>query len=144
MNDRLSSGTRRSGGLKGCLIVLVALALIGGMAVAVIAWRFYREFQSDPRVQSIVMALKADTRARAVFGGPFVVMEVERHTFPMASGGRDAEDYRLTVVSRTGKSIVDARLEPVGMGTKIVELKLSGPNGETVWLKSHRRSPFLR
>jgi hypothetical protein len=128
---------RRSGCLKGCLIVLLGLVLLTGAGIGLIAWKLYSEFRADPRLQAVVMAAERDGRARDELGRHFAVMQVDRRFFP-AKGGK-AEDFRLVLIGPNGERVLTARLEPAHGGMKIVSMTLTAPDGRSIVLRTAGR-----
>lgn len=127
---------RGSGCLKGCLWVLLALVLAFVAGTGLIAWRLYGEFQSDPRLEAVVLAVNGDARGRGELGPHFAVMEVDRRFFP--SGKGRGEEFRLVVIGPHGQRTVTATLEPVRGGMRIATLTIDAPDGHRVRLRAQR------
>jgi hypothetical protein len=141
-NDVARAPRRHSGCLMGCLgAVLFVILAVGGL-VGVAAWTLYHDIHGDGRLTAILDTVRGDERATAVIGGGFTVMEIERHSFPMKAG--QALAYHLILVGPNGESALDARLEPSREGLKIVAIILTGPDGQTLWLKGGTANPWMR
>ena len=132
----------RSGCLMGCLgAVLFVILAVGGL-VGVTAWTLYHDIHGDGRLSAILDTVRGDERATAVIGGGFSVMEIERRSFPTKGG--QALAYHLVLVGPNGESTLDARLEPSRDGLKLVSIILTGPGGQTLWLKGGTANPWMR
>jgi len=130
---------RRSGCLRGCLVVVIVLLLAVGGTIGYVAWNIYAAFQNEPRLQAILQSVHNDARAQAVLGEHYAMMEVEHRSFPMNTGDAFAETYRLVIIGGTGKSFLDVRLEPGRGGMKLVSMVLTAPDGRQVTLKASQR-----
>jgi len=131
---------RRSGCLRGCLIVVVLLLLAVGGTIGYVAWNMYGVIHSDARLQAILQTVRGDGRAQAVLGSHYAMMEVEHQTFPAKTGNRLAEAYELVLIGGTGKSFLDVRLEPGAGGMKLVSMVLTGPEGQQVTIKAQHKN----
>ena len=132
---------RRFGCLWGCLIIALLLFLVTGGTIGYVAWNMYQAIHSEPRLQAIFATVDSNPRAQQVLGGHYTMMEVEHRTFPATGRRGITETYRLVLIGGTGKSYLDARLEPGRGGMKLVSMILTGPAGELVVLKTSPHKP---
>ncbi len=125
---------RGHGCFFGCAVVLLLILAVGGGGIGYVAWNLYRAVHSDPQMIAVLDSVRADPRAAGVIGRGAQVMQIERRSFPLSGKRGQAVTYRLLLVGPAGESLVEARLEPLGEGKAIVALKLTGPEGQVIWL----------
>jgi hypothetical protein len=101
----------------------------------------YQAIHSEPRLQAILQTVNGNARALTVLGNHYTMMEVEHRSFPATGRRGMTETYKLVLIGGTGKSFLDARLEPGHGGMTLASMVLTGPHGEQVVLKAAPRKP---
>lgn len=126
---------RRSNGcLWGCLGTLAVVAVIVLAVFGYGAWYFYNGFTADSNVQTVLAALKGDTRAEAVLGKNIKILSVSAHTYERSTGRGGTATYVLQVTGSEGDGEVKAELDISNDPAKITLLILTGKDGQAHYL----------
>jgi len=136
---------RRSGCFWGCVGTLLAAALVIGGIFGYSAWYFYKGFEHDQRLQTVLDTVRGDARAVDVLGRNIRLLEVERHTFDLSTGRGHTVSYTLRLTGSKGDGELKADVD-LGKGrAKIVLMILTGADGRRHYLVGKEpRNPMMR
>lgn len=123
---------RRSshGCLWGCLgLVVLAVVVFGGL-FGYGAWYFYKGFENDPRLATIMDVVRSNARAEAILGHDIKVLEIEGRTVHLSNGTDNSASFTLRLSGSNGEGKLDAELDLNGKKPKITRMTLIGPDGQ--------------
>lgn len=122
------------GCLWGCLGTLIAIALVVAGVFSFGAWYFYKGFERDARIQTVMQTVRNDPTAQAVLGKNIKLLEVEVHTFDYSTGRGGKATYVLKLAGSEGEGELKANLDIADNGNKITLLILTGKDGREHFL----------
>jgi len=126
---------RRSNGcLWGCLGTLIAIVLVVAGVFGFGAWYFYKGFERDPRIQTIMQTVRNDARAEAVLGKNIKLLQVEVHTYDYSTGRGGTASYVLKLAGSEGEGELNVNLQLKGDDAKVTLMILTGKDGRQHYL----------
>ena len=144
--DEYEPPPRRSHGcLWGCLTVLLVTVLAVAAVFGYGAWHFFKGFEDDARLQSIMETVRSDPRAELVLGRNIHIVEVERHMFDFSNVRGKRASYRLRLAGSEGEGELKVDIDLNGSEAKVTLMVLTGTDGHPHYLVGKEpRSPFSR
>jgi predicted RNase H-related nuclease YkuK (DUF458 family) len=125
---------RHNGCLWGCIGTVIAAVVIFAAVFGYGGWYFYKIFNNDPRVQTVLETVQHDARAAVILGRNIKVLEVQMHTFDYSTGRGGTATYVLKVAGSAGEGELKADLDIRGGDVKIRLLILTDKNGQAHYL----------
>jgi hypothetical protein len=137
---------RRSHGcLWGCLTVLLVAGLVTAALFGYGAWYFFKGFENDTRIQTIMSTVYSDPRAGTVLGRNIRIIDVEKHLYNTSSRGGQKATYTLRLAGTEGEGVLKAYLDLNGPEAKVTLMVLTGTDGHPHYLVGKEpKSPFAR
>jgi hypothetical protein len=126
---------RRSNGcFWGCLGTVVAIAVVVAGVFGFGAWYFYKGFERDARIQTVMQTVRGDPTAQAILGKNIKLLEVEVHTFDYSTGRGGTASYVLRLAGSVGEGELKVNLDLKGDGVKVTLMILTGKDGQAHYL----------
>ena len=125
---------RNNGCLWGCLGTLVAIAVVVAGVFGFGAWYFYKGFERDVRLQTIMLTVRGDATAQAVLGKNIKLLEVEVHTYDYSTGRGGTASYVLRLAGSEGEGELKVNLDLKGDSVKVTLMILTGKDGRAHYL----------
>ena len=123
-----------NGCLWGCLGTLAAIAVIIAGVFSFGAWYFYKGFERDARIQSIMQTVRSDPQAAAVLGKNIKLLQVEVHTFDYSTGRGGTASYVLKLAGSLGEGEMKVNVDIRDNGTKVTLMILTDKDGRQHFL----------
>ena len=135
MQQEESPPPRRSNGcLWGCVGTLAAIVIIIGGVFGFGAWYFYRGFEQDPRLQTIMQTVRDDAIAKTVLGKNIKLLQVEVRTYDYSTGRGGTATYVLKLAGSEGQGDLKVNLDLKGAGAKVTLMILTDKDGRQHYL----------
>ncbi len=137
---------RRSHGcLWGCLTVLLVAGLVTAALFGYGAWYFFKGFENDARIQTIMATVYSDPRAEMVLGRNIKIVDVEKRFFNTSSGHGKTATFTLRLTGSEGEGELKAYLDLNGPEAKVTLMVLTGTDGHPHYLVGKEpKSPMMQ